>query len=398
MKTVLVIFRKELKDTLRDRRTMISMVVIPLLLFPLLIGISSKIMSSQIQKAQAKVLTVGLLTRGNAEDFRSMLLHEPRVRLIENLTLDSAKARFESDSLDAYFSFEEDFDRLADGLGTGAVTMYYKSAEQRDIESQRARELLKAYIDTLRARRFQRLHIAERQTQPVNLDEVNLASAKEKLAGFIGGFLPYLFIIFCFVGSLYPAIDLAAGEKERGTLETLLTSPASRLQILLGKFGVVILTGIGTAAVSLIGLYVGFLQVKEIPPDLLKTILDILQVRSVLLLLSLLLPLTVLFAGILLSLSVVAKSFKEAQSILSPAMIVVIVPAFIGLMPGITLDPITALIPVLNVSLATKAIIADTITPLLLGEVYISSTIVAAASLFVCAKVFDRESNLFRGT
>jgi sodium transport system permease protein len=115
-------------------------------------------------------------------------------------------------------------------------------------------------------------------------------------------------------------------------------------------------------------------------------------------LLSLLLPLTVLFAGILLSLSVVAKSFKEAQSILSPAMIVVIVPAFIGLMPGITLDPITALIPVLNVSLATKAIIADTITPLLLGEVYISSTIVAAASLFVCAKVFDRESNLFRGT
>ncbi len=398
MRTVLVIFRKELKDTLRDRRTMISMVVIPLLLFPLLIGISSKIMSSQIQKAQAKVLTVGLLTRGNAGDFRSMLLREPRVRLIENLPLDSAKARFELDSLDAYFSFEEDFDRLADGLGAGAVTMYYKSAEQRDIESQRARELLKAYIDTLRARRFQRLHITERETQPVNLDEVNLASAKERLAGFIGGFLPYLFIIFCFVGSLYPAIDLAAGEKERGTLETLLTSPASRLEILLGKFGVVILTGIGTAAVSLIGLYVGFLQVKEIPPDLLKTILDILQVRSVLLLLSLLLPLTVLFAGILLSLSVVAKSFKEAQSILSPAMIVVIVPAFIGLMPGITLDPITALIPVLNVSLATKAIIADTMTPLLLGEVYISSTIVAAASLFVCAKVFDRESNLFRGT
>ena len=398
MKTVLVIFRKELRDTLRDRRTMISMVVIPLLLFPLLIGISSKIMMSQIQKAQAKVLTVGLLTRGNAEEFRSMLLHEPRVRLIENLTLDSAKARFESDSLDAYFTFEEDFDRLAGSLGTGEVTMYYKSAEQRDIESQRARELLKTYIDTLRARRFQRLHIAERQTQPVNLDEVNLASAKEKLAGFIGGFLPYLFIIFCFVGSLYPAIDLAAGEKERGTLETLLTSPASRLEILLGKFGVVILTGIGTAVVSLIGLYVGILQVKEIPPELLKTILDILQVRSVLLLLSLLLPLTVLFAGILLSLSVIAKSFKEAQSILSPAMIVVIVPAFIGLMPGVTLDPITALIPVLNVSLATKAIIADTMTPLLLGEVYLSSTIVAAASLFVCAKVFDRESNLFRGT
>ncbi len=398
MKTILVIFKKELKDTLRDRRTLASMIIIPLLLFPLLIGISSRIMLSQIQKAKGKVLTVGLLTYGNAGEFQKILWNDPRVRVLEGLTLDSARARFEQDSLDAYFSFAPDFDRMVDSLGRGDVSMYFKSTEQRDIETSRARQILTAYDDTLRARRLQKLHIDARLIEPVEVHEVNLASAKERLAEVIGGFLPYLFIIFCFMGSMYPAIDLAAGEKERGTLETLLTSPASRLEILLGKFGVVILTGITTAVVALFGMYLGIIQIKEIPPELMRTVMEILQLRSALLLLSLLLPLTIFFAGVLLSLSIMAKSYKEAQSIISPAMIVVIVPAFVGLMPGVTLDWTTALVPILNVSLATKAIISDTATPLLLGEVYLSSIVLAGLSLFGCAKVFDREGTLFRGT
>lgn len=398
MKTILVIFKKELKDTLRDRRTLASMIIIPLLLFPLLIGISSRIMMSQIQKAQGKVLIVGLMTQGNATEFRRILLNDPRVRVLEDLSLDSARARFETDSLDAYFSFARDFDRMVDSLGRGDVSMYFKSTEQRDIETGRARQLLTAFTDSLRARRLQKLHVDARLIEPVDVHEVNFASAKEKLAGAIGGFLPYLFIIFCFMGSMYPAIDLAAGEKERGTLETLLTSPANRMEILLGKFGVVILTGITTAIVALFGLYLGIIQIKEIPPELLKSVMDILQLRTVLLLLSLLLPLTIFFAGVLLSLSIMAKSYKEAQSIISPAMIVVIVPAFVGLMPGVTLDWTTALIPILNVSLATKAIISDTATPMLMGEVYLSSIVLAGLSLFGCAKVFGRESMLFRGT
>ncbi len=326
-----------------------------------------------------------------------MLLRDPQVRVLDELPLDSARARFETDSLDAYFSFAPDFDRMVDSLGRGGVSMYFKATDQQEIETGRARGLLTTYEDTLRARRLRALHINAAAIEPVAVTEVNVASAKEKLAGLIGGFLPYLFIIFCFMGSMYPAIDLAAGEKERGTLETLLTSPATKLEILLGKVGVVILTGITTAAVALFGMYLGIVQIREIPPELLKTVMDILQVRSIILLLSLLLPLTIFFSGVLLSLSIVARSYKEAQSIISPSMIVVIIPAFIGMMPGITLDGVTALIPILNVSLATKAIISETVTPVLLLEVYLSLIVLAALSLFVCARVFERESTLFRG-
>lgn len=398
MKTILVIFRKELKDTLRDRRTLVSMLIIPLVLIPLLMGISSRIMFSQIEKAKARVLTVGLMRDRNAEEFRTMLLKDPRVRVLDDLPLDSARARFEADSLDAYFAFAPDFDRMVDSLGSGEVAMYFKSTEQRDIETGRAKAMLTTYEDSLRARRLRSLHLSASLLEPVVVREVNVASAKEKIAEVIGGFLPYLFIIFCFMGSMYPAIDLAAGEKERGTLETLLTSPASKMEILLGKVGVVILTGITTAAVALIGMYLGIVQVRELPPELLKTVMDILQVRSIVLLLSLLLPLTILFSGVLLSLSIVARSYKEAQSIISPAIIVVIIPAFIGLMPGISLDSATALVPILNVSLATKAIISDTVTPWLLAEVYLSSVVLAGLSLFMCSRIFEHESTLFRGT
>lgn len=374
------------------------MILIPLLLFPLLIGISSRVMTSQIREAQEKVLNIALITHGNVEEFRQMLLKEGRIRLIEGISVDKAHSLLQKDSLDACVEFAEDFDKTVEALGAGTITLYYKTAEKRNIEKGRVMDILKRFEDSLRSVRFRALNIDESVTKTIHFREENLASEKEKLAELIGGFLPYLFIIFCFLGSMYPAIDLAAGEKERGTLETLLTSPASRLEILVGKFGVVVLTGILTAVIALIGLYIGVAQVREIPSALLGTILGILELRSILLLVSLLLPLTVFFAAILLSLSIFAKSFKEAQSIISPMMIVVIVPAFLGLMPGITLNTVTALIPILNVSLTTKAIIADTYTPILLAEVYLSLIVVASVSLIICAWIFEREGTIFRGS
>ena len=398
MRTVFVIFRKELTDTLRDRRTLISMIIIPLLLFPLLIGISSRIMMSQIEKAKGKVLRIGLQTSGNAERFRELLLRDAKVRVTTGLSEDSARALITSDSLDAYIVFDRDFDRQVMNLAAGKVTLYFKSAEVRGIEKDRVVKLLNEFERELRTERFARLRIDESVVTTMEIKETNLASAQEKIAEVIGGFLPYIFIIFCFLGSMYPAIDLGAGEKERGTLETLLTSPADRFEILLGKFGVIVLAGILTAMIAMVGLYLGIAQTKEIPAELLKTILGMLQWRTIFLLLSLLLPLTVFFAAALLSLSIFAKSYKEAQSIISPLMIVIIVPVFVGLMPGMNLTTTTALVPILNVSLATKAIIAGKETFLLLAETYLSLIFIAAAGLYVCAKVFGRESTVFRGS
>jgi sodium transport system permease protein len=262
----------------------------------------------------------------------------------------------------------------------------------------RLNAVIKSFESALRDRRFKKLNLDVAIVNAVRLEEHDIASAKERIGKAIGGMVPYFFVIFCFMGAMYPAIDLAAGEKERGTMETLLTAPVSRFQILLGKFAVVVLTGMLSAAISVAGMYFAVLQFKEIPPELMQAITGILDVKTILLVLSLLLPLTVFFAAFLLSLSIFAKSYKEAQSLISPLTIVVILPVLVGMMPGLELDPVTAVIPVLNVSLASKEIIAGTIQPLLLAEVYLTLIALASLSLWGCARWFEREETIFRGT
>ncbi|MFQ5864493.1 MAG: ABC transporter permease [bacterium] len=396
MRTIITIFKKELIDTLRDRRTLIAMVLIPLLLFPLLIGISSKIVISQAKKAREKVLRVAIVRYDNADLFKEMLAKRDGVRIVENIPVDSVRSFIQKDSLDGAFVFSKNFDRQVANLQAGRIKVYYKSTEDDDITKNRLLDLVKEFEKQLISHRFKELNLDENIAKTIKLIEVNIATAREKIGKAIGGFIPYLFIIFCFTGSMYPAIDLGAGEKERGTIETLLTSPVNRLQILLGKFGVVVLTGITSAIISMVGLYVGIRQVEEIPKELFDALLGILEIHSIILVLSLLLPLTIFFAGFQLSISIYTRSFKEAQSIISPMMIAVIVPAFLGLIPGITLNTTTALIPVLNVSLATKEILSGTIKPVLLAEVYISLIVLAGISLFLCSKWFEREETIFR--
>jgi sodium transport system permease protein len=110
----------------------------------------------------------------------------------------------------------------------------------------------------------------------------------------------------------------------------------------------------------------------------------------------LLLPLAIFFASLLMAISIFAKSFKEAQSQMSPLTIVILLPVFIGILPGIELNVFTALIPVLNLSLATKDIISGTISPWLLVEVYSSLILISMLSLTFCVKWFEREDVIFR--
>jgi sodium transport system permease protein len=395
MSAFFTIFKKELIDTLRDRRTIIAMVVVPLLIFPLIIGVTTKISVSQSQKAQAKTLRVALIGNVDAR-FRENLSAREDIQIVDDVSEDSVRSFIQSERLDAAFVFAENFDAQQNKMQAGEIRFYFKSTDDDDIAKRRLLEFTGDFEEQLLNERLHQLQLDESVVDAVALMEIDIASMKEKLGKTIGGFLPYIFVIFCFIGAMYPAIDLGAGEKERGTIETLLTAPVSGIEILLGKFGVVVLTGIGSALVSIVGLYIGIRQAGEIPPEILEVILGILEFKSIVMLVSLLLPLTIFFAGILLTLSIFAKTFKEAQSIITPVNIIVILPVAIGLIPGITLNTTTAMIPILNVSLATKEIIAGTIQTGLLIEVYLSLVVLAGLSLFVSSKLFLRESVIFR--
>jgi len=397
MKKILVIFLKELKDSLRDRRTLMMMIVFPLLLMYGLMSVMVGLQSRQHKKAEEKILNVGLVTNGNAGEFKSTLLKRTDMKIIENPDLKNIEELLTKGTLDFAIEFESGFDKNVADKKTGSVNVYLKSSSEVRITKERITGLLKEYKENLLKSRLSSLNLDTSFVEPVKVTEIEKATMKEQIGEMIGGFLPYIFVIFCFVGAMYPAIDLAAGEKERATIETLLTSPASRLQIVIGKFLVVVLAGLTSAIVSILGIFLSIKGAAGIPQEAIGQILRLLETKSIIMVLSLLLPLCVFLAAALLSLSIYAKSFKEAQSIIAPMNIVVILPVAVGMVPGIKLTVATALIPILNVSLAAKDIISGTIKMELLGLTYLSLFVLAAISLVFCAYWFKREDVIFRG-
>lgn len=398
MKPILTIFKKEFKDITRDRRSMVMMIVLPMLLFPLLITLVGAVTMRQAKKAKTKTLAVALIAHGNAATFRDTLLKRGDLKIREDVRQDEIRALIQSDSLDAAIRFDAQFDAQVADLQSGRIHLYFNSSRNLNESRTRLTSLIRHYENQLVDDRFQRLSLDRKIVDPVQVQRHDIASVREKVGKSIGGFLPYIFVLMGFMGCMYPAIDLGAGEKERGTLETLLVAPVSRFHILLGKCGVIVLSGLVSVTVSFIGLFSVFFLSRELVAKILQALQGTFDIASVLLFISLFLPLMVFFAVALMSLSIFARSFKEAQSIMTPLNIVIIVPAALGLLPGIELNAVTAFIPVLNISLAAKDILSGTITIPLLLEVYASLIALAGLSLYGCAKWFERENTIFRET
>ena len=399
MNGIFVVFKKEFLDTIRDRRTLVAMVLMPLVLFPAIFVGGSWLMQSQMEEAAEETLTVAVLGeegQQTAAPFRKKLAAAPNVEVASDVPVDTARTRIQDGAWDAAIVFASSFHQQVTEKKAGTVELIYESDDDSEVMLERLRPLLDQYEQQLLRSRFQAMGLSTEATRAVAVKEVNLASEKAQMAQQIGGFLPYMFLIFCFMGAMYPALDMGAGEKERGTLETLLTAPVSRFQFLVGKTLTITLAGLFAAVVSVLSIMGSVWFIEDIPETMLETAMSILSPSVVGVLLSLLVPLTVFFAAAQLSLSFYAKSFKEAQSIVSPLTIAVLFPAFIGLLPGFSLNTTTALIPVLNVALATKDALAGTLGMGHLLLVYASLLALAVASLLVCMFMIRSEKVLFR--
>jgi len=231
--------------------------------------------------------------------------------------------------------------------------------------------------------------------EPVTLrEEADLASRERVVLMIVGSILPYLLIIFALLGGIYPSIDLGAGEKERNTLETLLLAPVGRTEIAIGKFLVILLTSLVAALLGVVSLYLSYLYLMP------RSIVEMLDIRisptSMILAASLVLAPAASFAGLLLAISVFARSFKEAQNYLAPLQFAVILPAMASLIPGIEINAGLALVPLLNVSLLMREILKGDFNMLYYSLTMGSSILLAVACLAFCVLQFRRESVLFR--
>ena len=296
----------------------------------------------------------------------------------------------------------EGFDaKLADGEPMTVKIYMYEGELKSGFGADRLQKFFRDLRDRTIREHLEARQLPESLVRPFDIKQQNVAPPEKVGGAVLGGLVPYFVILLCLTGAMYPAMDLTAGEKERGTIETILCSPVSRTHLVLGKFLMVLTASIATAVLSITSMAVSFGVGKKMLLGVAHGAADAaLQItmtgKAVVSIFFMVLPLAVFFSAALLAISLFAKSFKEAQSYISPLMIVVVLPAVAALLPGVELNATLALVPVLNTSLVSKEIITGTYHWKYIALIFASSCVYAAAAIAIAVKLFQREDVLFR--
>ncbi len=385
------VFRKEILDTLRDRRTILMMIVVPVLLYPGLLIVITELTAAQQAKMELRTIQVALIGVPADSPLISKLKRAERIKVAESR--DPMKDVREGE-IDFVIEMSPKAKEVLHKKGTVEVTLHFdRSNDDAMVNADRVREIIEEYGKQVLSERLQERQITEEYVRPIDVAEVNVAS-KQKMGGFIiGRFLPMMMVIMVLMGALYPSIDMTAGEKERGTLETILTSPATRTEIITGKF----------LTVTLIALITGLLNLGSMAATfvfgILKQVSNMLQFnippQYLLIMLTCLIPLAVFFSGLMMAVSSFARSFKDAQNILTPVYIVASVPALISTIPGIQLEGFWITVPIANVVLLYKELMVGVFLIEHIIGVFLCTAFFAGVSLFVAVKLFGREEVLF---
>ena len=396
MKIIVAIFKKELTDVLRDKRTLFFMIVIPVIVMPLIFIGSIKFQEYQSKKSDEKILNIGLINKTSDSQIRDYLLDQKGVYLVEDIDLDSLELGIKNDSLQGGLYIHQNFINDISANAMGKVEVYYKSSDLMSKAKNRINNALDIYKNEVVSERLSQFNVDKDLLEPLDIINKDISTKKETIGKAVGGLIPYMLVIFIFLGAMYPAIDLGAGEKERGSLETLLSSPATKFEITVGKLMVVSLAGMVSGLISVIGISVPFYFIGNIPDQIKSTVIEIISPFIIVSVIILMIPIAIFFASLLLSISFYARSFKEAQSLMGPLNIIIIVPLMLTLGPGIEIDHITALIPLINVGLLTKEILAGSVQPIYFIETLSSLLFFAAIGIRFSVYWFNKENTIFR--
>jgi sodium transport system permease protein len=205
-----------------------------------------------------------------------------------------------------------------------------------------------------------------------------------------------MIVILSMIGAMYTAMDLTAGEKERGTLETILVSPIPRWQLATGKFLTILTTSVLSTVFAMISMTLtmayGLMAAGPMAGEMALNITPVM----IFIIFLMMIPTACLFSALLMSICIFAKSYKEAQSYVSPLMTIVILPAMVTFIPGIDLNLKLAFVPLVNICLSIKEALMGNINWLYIAIIFLSTFIYAAFAIFVTHRMFEKESVLFR--
>jgi len=435
------IWRKELVDTLRDRRTVIAMVLVPMILYPALMLGSLQAFEIQIANLVTEQYNLAVESEEVQRWLRRLIDSDPARRELasgvpaEALVKDAqAEPQLEGEAekpslkrsgaqtakTGVYTNppeykiwvVEEVVAAVIEGAvhagvllegepplpGVVGSTKVLVAFDESDIRSEIAAAGVQGVLDRANLRlllqRLKEKNLDAAFVQPIALDEWNVASPERMAGAILGTIVPLILIVMTITGAVYPAIDLTAGERERGTLETLMVAPVPTVDLIAGKFVVVTLIGLMSAVLNLLSVG-GTIYFGGLGSMLTQGAEFVFPLSALPWILLLLIPLAVMFSALLLAVCSFARSFKEAQNYIVPVMLAGMIPGVVGILPGTRLEGPIVLMPVANIVVLTRELFLGRFDYFAILLVALSTSLYAGAAVAVAAKLFGQEAVLF---
>lgn len=391
MNEILMIARKELLGVVRERRVLFTTLLLPILVMPLIMYGPILLFGNAARQTQETVQKVGV------QNVPEVVLERLREAKVEPVAITNPAQQVQEREVEAALVFEG-----------GSYTIYGRisgGATQSALVVEKVRDALRTYRDLVVRQDLEGRGVPAAVLEPFKIETRDASRAQEQAAGLFAFLIPYFLILFIQIGGMPVAVDATAGEKEKGTLEALLAAPVPLLQVLLGKGLAVFTMALVATVAALTGLILGGTVVRQIFARQLEGLSSGAQLGGTLALdplgyLSIALT-AVLFAlliiSIMISLGLYARTFKEAQSYMSPLQLVMIIPLlFLQFSDFLKLQDWYFALPFVNVMLALDAIVKGSASGTQLGLTWATTLVFAAVALWLAYRNFQREDVIFR--
>jgi len=401
LRHIWTVFKKEVRDLSRDKRTLLISIVVPMVIIPL-INILVGGGMEKLQKDISENVSIALSDESRTDDIVDLVKNK-LFKDNKNITLldtDNAIEALKQDKVRLVLGIDKDYkSKIAEGKPFKIDISYNKSKTKSEGSIWIIRQEIEKFNRSIMNDRIVALGKSPEFLEPVKIEEKNVADEAKTSTSMLAMMLPIIIVILMTVGGVPAATDLVAGEKERNTLEPLLTTKPKRISILLGKYFTVTLFSFVTVIASIFGLIVGYiLNPSSLNLGTSQNISGFfVPIPALILAILLAMALGMTFAGIQVALSTYAKSFKEAQVYLSFLMIAAMIPAYANFFtqPG-DIPFYYYFIPVINTVSAFKVVLGGTINYLHLFVAFISSAVHVIIALGIAVSMFNKEKVLFR--
>ncbi|MBQ9610693.1 MAG: CPBP family intramembrane metalloprotease [Lachnospiraceae bacterium] len=403
MRIIKSLYKKELLDVLRDKKTVIMMIVVPIVLYPLLIIVSLQVMTGISTSMSERIYKIALYDMDDNNiyywdsEFKEYDMEEYSLTIAENIS-NPAEALANED-IDAYIKIEHKYDKEY------FYIYYLSSVTNSNYAADRVSVFLKAYSEDVSRNTIENYNRitdvnidADSILNPVAVTFMDNSTNEETAGSLMASVLPFLLVVSLLMGTMYPAIDTTAGERERGTLETLLTLPVSNTEIIVSKFLVVATIGVISSLLNIIslggvGVYMynmassymqnsGGVRLSKFIPVIFICILCILAFA-------------VFISAVSMCVTAFAKSYKEANNYITPLSLVVMFASFISFIPNVKLTNNMALIPVTNICLLIRDLLTFDFNATAVFIVLISNVLYGIIAILFLGKIYNSEAVLF---